>query len=184
MATTTLLTSEQFLAMPDEFDPSGTPTKDELIGGEIVRMPRPSLRHDMIKMNIIAALISYVDAHPQFAVKVLAEAAFIVTERDTFVPDASVIAKARLNLKDKYIAGPPNLAIEVVSPSETAIHLKTKVDTYLANGSRSVWTVFPDAKSVVVYSGNSMGEYKADQNIEDPFVPGFSVPVASFFELG
>ena len=49
---------------------------------------------------------------------------FIVTSDDTFVPDASVILKSRLNpRKNKYITGAPEIAIEVVSPTDTAIHL-------------------------------------------------------------
>jgi Uma2 family endonuclease len=179
MATTTLLTSEQYLALPDQFDQNGNCIKDELIGGEIVRMPRPSQLHDVIKMNIIEALVTYVRANRRLEIRVLAEAAFVVTEHDTFVPDACVITKSRLNpQEEKYIHRAPDLAIEVVSPTDTAIHLKSKVDTYLANGSPSVWAVFPDAKSVVVYSGDSMREFKGDQ-----LLPDFSVPVASFFDL-
>ena len=49
-------------------------------------------------------------------------------------------------------------------PDDTAKHLKRKVDAYLQGGSKSVWVVFPDAKSVEVYSGDSMREFKADQN--------------------
>jgi hypothetical protein len=39
MATTTLITSAEFLARPDEFDQNGNLVKEELIGGEIVQMP-------------------------------------------------------------------------------------------------------------------------------------------------
>ena len=42
MAATTLLTSDQFLAMPEEFDQHGNRIKDELIGGEVVKMPPAS----------------------------------------------------------------------------------------------------------------------------------------------
>ncbi len=110
--------------------------------------------------------------------------AFIVTSHDTFVPDASVILRSRLNpRKHKYNTGAPELAVEVVSPTDKAIHLKSKVDTYLAGGSRTVWVVFPDARSVMVHTADSVRELKADQKIEDPLLPGFSSPVSAFFEL-
>ena len=59
MPATALLTSEQYLALPDEFDKSGNHVKDELIGGEIVRMPPPSLVHDLIKNKINEVLLIY-----------------------------------------------------------------------------------------------------------------------------
>jgi Uma2 family endonuclease len=85
--------------------------------------------------------------------------------------------------KHKYIQGAPELAIEVVSPNESAAYLRIKTDACLSNGSRSVWIVFPEVRSVMVYSRDSIREFKADQLITDPLLPGFSTPVAAFFEL-
>jgi Uma2 family endonuclease len=79
--------------------------------------------------------------------------------------------------------GSPCLAIEVVSPSDTAKHLKRKVDAYLEAGSKSVWIVYPEARSVMIHTAGSVRELKADQPITDPLLPGFSTPVAAFFEL-
>jgi Uma2 family endonuclease len=184
MAATTLLTSEQFLAMPDQFDQSGNRIRQELIRGEVLIVPPPSQLHARININIIRALIAYIGANPQLGLQVFAEAPFVATGRDTLVPDASVVGKGRLRpMDEKYVTGGPDLAIEVVSPSETAQHLKSKVDAYLEGGSKSVWVVYPDAKSVEIYAGDSMREYKGDQKIEDPLLPDFSAPVLSFFDL-
>jgi Uma2 family endonuclease len=184
MPATALLTSEQYLALPDEFDKNGNHVKDELIGGEVVKVPPSSQLHNLIKINIIGVLVQYERAQQKLKVKVLAEMAFIVTPHDTFVPDASVILKSRLNpRKHKYITGGPEIAIEVVSPTDKATHLKSKVDSYLAGGSQTVWVVFPDARSVMVHTADSVRELKADQKIDDPLLPGFSTPVSAFFEL-
>ena|ERR1700680_912628 len=183
MATTTLLTSEQYLAMPDEFDQSGNRIKDELIGGEIVKMAPPSRVHDLIKNGINQLLILYLHARPDVKVVSLVEIGTEISKRDVFVPDVSVNRRDRLSGEGRIFQGTPDLAIEIVSPYDTAKHLKRKVDVYLLGGSKSVWVVYPDAKSVAIYSGDSMREYKGDQNIEDPLLPGFSAPVASFFEL-
>ncbi|HYL37051.1 MAG TPA: Uma2 family endonuclease [Bryobacteraceae bacterium] len=184
MATTALVTSEQYLALPDEFDQNGNRIKDELIGGEIVKMPPAFQLHHLVKMNILEALMKYLAAHPRLELRALSEMPFVVTEKDTLVPDASVITLRRLApRKDRYIHGSPELAIEVVSPSEKATHLKAKIDAYLANGSQSVWVVYPDARSVMVHASGSVRELKASQTIEDPLLPGFSVPVSAFFEL-
>jgi len=183
MATSTLLTSEQFLAMPDEFDQSGNQIRQELIRGEVLIVPPASHLHARININIIRALIADIGANPQLGLQVFAEAPFVATDRDTLVPDASVVGKGRLHpMDEKYVTCGPDLAIEVVS-YDTVKHLKSKVDAYLEGGSKSVWVVYPDAKSVAVYFGGSMREFKGDQSIVDPLLPGFSAPVASFFDL-
>jgi Uma2 family endonuclease len=122
MPATALLTSEQYLALPDEFDKNGNRVKDELIGGEVVRMPPASRVHDQ-------------------------------------------------------------LAIEVVSPQVKEKHFKRKVDSYLQGGSNTVWVVYPDTRSVMVHTSDSVRELKANQKIDDPLLPRFSTPVSAFFEL-
>ena len=184
MAATTLLTSDQFLALPEEFDQDGTGIGQELVCGEVIAVPPPSQKHDIIRSNILKALFAYILADSDRGLNVLAEAAYIVSGSSVLVPDASVVAVSRLHPNDdKYIPGAPELAIEGVSPTDRAIHLKNKIDSYLANGSQSVWVVFPDAKSVMVHRRDSVRELKANQAIEDPVLPGFSSSVAAFFEL-
>ena len=85
--------------------------------------------------------------------------------------------------KQRYTPGAPDLAIEVVSPSDTAAHLKSKVDIYLQGGAKTVWVVYPDARSVTIHSGDSVRELKGEQIIEDPMLPGFEAPVSRFFDL-
>ncbi len=183
MPATALLTSEQYLALPDEFDRNGNHVKDELIAGEIVKMPPPSRIHDLIKYRIHELLLVYLLAHKELDLKCLVEIGFEVSKYDTFVPDVCTIARKRLLGEERIIPGAPELAVEVVSPEDTVRHLKSKVDAYLANGSHSVWVVFPDARSVVIHTSSSMRELKGDQAIEDPLLPGFSTPVSGFFEL-
>ena len=183
MAATTLLTSEQYLALPDQFDQNGNRIKDELIGGEIVKVPPPSRIHGLIKNQIDQLLIFYLHDRPGLNFKSLVEIGTGISRLDVFVPDVSVIGRDRLGGEGRIFQGSPDLAIEIVSPYDTAKDLKRKVDAYLQGGSKSVWVVYPDAKSVAIYSGDSMREFKGDQNIEDSLLPGFSVPVASFFEL-
>ena len=183
MPATALLTSEQYLALPDEFDKNGNHVKDELIGGEIVRMPPPSLVHDLIKNRINELLFVYLLGNQQLALQCFVEMGAEVSKHDTFVPDVSVVSRKRLSAKDRILRGGPEMAIEVVSPTDKATHLKSKVDTYLAGGTRTVWVVYPEARSVMVHTPDSVRELKADQKIEDPLLPGFSTPVSAFFEL-
>jgi len=183
MPATALLTSEQYLALPDEFDKNGNHVKDELIGGEVVKVPPPSRIHDRIKNRVNRILIRYFDAHPQSLLDTLVEIGFQVSNHDTCVPDVSVIARNRLAGEERIIPGAPEIAIEVVSPDDTEKHLKSKIAAYLAGGSHTVWVIFPDAKSVMVHTSGSVRELKADQKIEDSLLPGFATPVSAFFEL-
>jgi Uma2 family endonuclease len=183
MAATTLLTSDQFLAMPEEFDQHGNRTKDELIGGEVVKMPPASLVHDLIKNRINELLIEYLRANPQLGLKTLVEIGAQVSDADAFIPDVSVVKRSRLSGATRVFQGSPDLAIEVVSPSDTAKNLERKVDAYLQGGAKSVWIIFPEARSVMVHTGESVSKLKADQSITDPLLPGFSSPVGAFFEL-
>jgi len=184
MSVTAVLTSDQFSALPDQFDKNGNRIRQELISGELVEMPPSFELHNVVKGNIVEVLITFVLAHPELGLKVISEMAFVVTRNDTFVPDASVICKACLSpRKQKYTPGAPEFAIEVVSPSDKATHLESKVDIYLQGGSKTVWVVSPDSRSVVIYSGDSSYELKSDQVIGDALLPGFSAPVSRFFDL-
>jgi len=183
MAATTLLTSDQFLALPEEFDQHGNRIKDELIGGEVVKMAFPSLPHDLIKNEINALLMQYLISNPQLGLKTLVEIGTHVSDYDAFMPDVSVVRRSRLFGETRVFQGAPDLAIEVVSPSDTAKHLERKVDAYLQSGAKSVWIVFPEARSVTVHTRESVRKLKADQSIDDPLLPGFSSPVSAFFEL-
>jgi Uma2 family endonuclease len=183
MPATALLTSEQYLALPDQYDNSGNRIKDELIAGEIVRMPPASHIHDLIKNRINELLIVYLLGRKELGLKSFVEMGAEVSKHDTFVPDVCVISRNQLSSEDRIFRGAPELAIEVVSPSDTAKHLKIKVDAYLTNGSKTVWVIYPDARSVMVNASDSVRELKADQQIENPFLPGFSTPVSAFFEL-
>jgi len=183
MAATTLLTSDQFLALPEEYDQHGNRIKDELIGGEVVRMAQPSYFHDRIKNRISRLLTRYLDAHPEITLDALVEIGAQVSEYDTYVPDVAVVRLGEQPLSARIYRGAPELAIEVVSPSDTAKHLERKVDAYLQGGAKSVWIVFPEARSVTVHTRESARKLKADQSITDPLLLGFSSTVAAFFEL-
>ena len=80
MAATTLLTSDQFLALPEEFDQHGNRIKDELIGGEVVKMAFRSLLHDLIKNQINAVLLRYLDSRPELGLRSLVEIGTYVSD--------------------------------------------------------------------------------------------------------
>ena len=150
MPATALLTSEQYLSLPEEFDQNGNRIKDELIAGEIVKMPPPSQKHDRIKNRINRLLNLYLDKNPELAVESLGEMGAEVSQRDVFVPDVSLVKLDRYS-DERIFRGSPELAIEVVSPSDTARVSKPRwIPTFKA-GANTVWVVFPESRSVTIY---------------------------------
>jgi Uma2 family endonuclease len=113
---------------------------------------------------------------------VLITTGFQVSKYDTFVvPDVSIVENKQLGRDVRITQGPPAIAIEVVAPTDKEVHLKNKIDAYRENGSKTVWVVYPSARSVMIYSADSIRELRGDQLIEDRLLPGFSVPVSDFF---
>ncbi len=184
MAATTLLTSDQFLAMPEEFDQHGNELRQELICGDVINMPPSSQTDAIIRSNVLEACLVYLSANDALGLKALSRVAFVVSANSVFVPDVSLLPLGRLNpSRQTYLQGAPDLAIEVIAPTDLEIHLRRKIGAYLDHGSRSVWVVYPDARSVMIYHSDSTREFKGDQHITDALLPGFSTPVAAFFEL-
>jgi Uma2 family endonuclease len=78
---------------------------------------------------------------------------------------------------DQHIEGAPDLAVEVVSPSDSAEDLRTKVRQYLAAGGHTVWIVYARSRIVEVFqAGGVIQELSGDQVLQAPeLLPGFSM---------
>ncbi len=78
----------------------------------------------------------------------------------------------------------PDLAIEVLSPSETASELQEKLDDYKAAGTALVWVVDPVRRTVMVVASDAPVEWLHEADVLEggDVVPGFSCPVAAIFE--
>jgi len=181
MATATVITSAQFLARPDEFDQNGNLIKEELIGGEIVKMAEPSTWHDVTKNNIGNALALHLAAHPELGFRSLIEIGFEVAPTDTFRPDVAVVRTKRLTQR-RLVQGSPEIAIAVISPTDTADKIREKIAAYLKHGANSVWIFYRDG-SVAVHTATGVRELKGDDRLENELLPGFSVPVSSLYFL-
>ena len=115
MAATALVTSEQYPAVRDEFDQHGNRIKEELIGGEIVKMPPASNRHDRLKNQISKLLTSLLDQNKQPGLESNVEIGTRVSAYDKFVPDVSVIKKSRFSDQQPIVQGPPEIAVALAS---------------------------------------------------------------------
>ena len=80
----------------------------------------------------------------------------------------------------------PDLAVEVVSPSNKAVEIVTKTEEYFRAGVRLVWVVFPEEQFVQVWdSSSSCRVVRVGQSLEGgDVVPGFQLSLAELFEDG
>ena len=175
--TTTLVTVQEFLALPE---PEGQ--RIELIGGEVISMGRGGAGHEWVKSNLIELLSAWTRENK--SLKLLSETTFVLDENNSPIPDVSLLARSRKPVKmTGWFQGAPDVAIEVVS-SEKASLLETKIELYLAHGSRSVWVVYPEQQVIWIYdsSGNAK-KSERHHTLEDPSVlPGFSTTVSAICE--
>ncbi len=92
-------------------------------------------------------------------------------------PDVAFVAKSKLphGPSDGHMRVPPDLAVEVVSPTDWWSELDAKVEEYLAAGVRSVWVVSPRTRIVHVYrAGNQVLRLREQDELTEPdILPGF-----------
>lgn len=176
--TGTLMTLEEFLRLPEEEG-----VKRELSEGVVVEERVARFQHELAKARLIRPLVVYLDAHPIGMVFV--EIQCVLPGGDSYEPDLGIVLSERFRDIDpqKPFQGAPDLAIEVVSSDEAA-HLWRKVRNYLRFGSRAVWVVYPEQKTVHLYRPGGIAlVLEIGQTLEEPdLLPGFQLPVASVFE--
>jgi Uma2 family endonuclease len=102
-------------------------------------------------------------------------------------PDVSFIRLGRLSLAqaaEGHCPVVPDLAVEVLSPNDTAYEVDAKVRLYLDAGVRLVWVVNPQQRTVEVHRPAGLGSILREQDelTGEEVVPGFSCRVGDFFQ--
>jgi Uma2 family endonuclease len=180
--TKTLVTAEELwqLAEPNS-------QTYELVEGELIEMTPPGGIHGHVALRVGRLLQAFVDSNHLGATMV--ETGFLLTTQPDTVrsPDVSFIAAEKIpagGLPDGYISGPPDLAIEVVSPNDTASMIQDKVQDYLIHGTQLVWVVYPQQRMVIVYHPDGTARTLGETNplSGEAAVPGFSCRVGDIFD--
>ena len=114
-------------------------------------------------------------------------AGFALADDTMRVPDVFVVAKSRVNpsakMKGGWLQVAPDLAIEVVSPNDSAADLDLKIHQYLESGTSSVWVVYPQTRRVMLYRGAEFrAELSESMELAEPdLLPGFRLTVREIF---
>ncbi|HTL31360.1 MAG TPA: Uma2 family endonuclease [Tepidisphaeraceae bacterium] len=181
MSTKTLISIAEF----DRLEPP-VELRYELDEGELLEMVKPRYQpHNRIVMKITGALLAYLGKNPIGEV-LTSDNLFVLGPNTKRIPDLSFMTTDRVRQiqPDKDIEGAPDLAIEVLSPSDTVTAMRRKVKQYFAAGSRAVWLVYPESREIEIRNTAAGPSRVLSENdtIEAPeLLPGFSAKVASFF---
>jgi len=154
----------------------------ELLEGDPIEVSSPTPRHQAIVFNILVALRQYL-ANGKGAA--FADIEFALSDLLRLRPDVCVLLaeKARQLDQDRIpVPGGPDIAIEVISPTERAAESHDKVRAYLRNGAAEAWQVFPKSRTVEIHKSTGSTTFDSTQNIASSLLPGFDIPTASFFE--
>jgi Uma2 family endonuclease len=158
----------------------------ELVRGRLVREPRPAPLHARVLARLCHLLEQHLERTDE--ARVFVDPGVILSRDPPTVrgPDLAVVRRERLPDRG-YPPGlwdlVPDMAVEVVSPSNTAMELQEKVLDYLEAGVRRVWVVDPSARTVTTYAGKGRVRlFSGNDVIEEPKVlPKLRLPLEQIF---
>ena len=139
--------------------------------------------HGEISINIILPLGLHVREN-QLGRLYTAETTFHLGDR-LVKPDVAFVSTDRLpENREQGSPIPPDLAVEVVSPTDKHYDVTKKALAYLKAGTRLVWVIEPVAKTVMVYRSETDFSLLTceDTLIGEDVVKGFACPVSQLFE--
>lgn len=155
----------------------------EYIKGELIPAPPTSIEHGDISMNLILPLTMYVREN-QLGRVYIPDTGFRVGER-VLMPDIAFLLNEHIpDDRSKASPVPPDLAVEVVSPTDIEYQIEEKVFAYLEAGTQLVWVLKPVSKTVTVYRSETDITLltRNDTLTGEKVVEGFSCQVAELFE--
>jgi Uma2 family endonuclease len=175
-------TDEAFMALPDDGQ------HYEIVNGELIDMGNSGALHGYIAIILSSALFAVVMAQKLGAL-FDSSTAFKMKNGNKRSPDISFFAKERLQELDHlpigFLDGAPDLAIEILSPTNTIEEIDSKLAEYFENGARLVWVINPNQHHVLVYRSAQEPDRllkSADFLDGEEVVPGFTLPVADLFQ--
>ena len=155
----------------------------EYIKGELIPIAPTSVEHGYISANLSSLLHLYVREN-QLGRVYTSDTGFQIGDR-FLIPDIAFISTDRLPAdRSKAFPVPPDLAVEIASPSDTFHRIQEKVFAYLDEGTQLVWMITPRAKTVTIYRSETEITLLTQNDIlsGQDVVEGFSCQVAELFE--
>ena len=175
------LTLDEYAALREPEDDHIT----ELVRGRVLREPRPGSTHGDVQVTLAYHLKRWAIANDA---KVYAESGFILSDDPATVrgPDVAVVQAPSPKewQPGGWIRGAPDVAVEVLSPSNSPSETHDKVIQYLEAGAHRVWIVDPVARTVMIYrpDGSAVLLHGDDTIDGEDVLAGFSLALAEIFD--
>lgn len=187
MATPHVQTESRLLTAEDLWE-IDEPGRVDLIRGELIVMPPSGGEHSEFGVNVIWLLWGHVRETGTGRVYG-ADAGFVLSRHPDIVvsPDAAFVAADRVPPPEErvtFLPLAPDLAIEIVSPSDRSGDVQAKVLEYLRAGTRLVLVIHPRPRTVTAYAPDDTARIyrEADEIDLNEVVPGFRLRVADIFQ--
>ncbi len=176
------LTYEEFRQLPDDGK------RYELIHGRVHLSPAPSTRHQFVSRNLHMSLGPFVEKN--HLGELLAAPLDVRLSEDTALqPDLVFVSSQRTEIiLENFIAGAPDLVVEILSPSTAAHDRATKLNLYAEAGVPEVWLMDPLARTVEVLKlhGNKYlvhAVFAGRQTLTSPQFPGWEITLDELFRF-
>ncbi len=158
----------------------------ELNKGVLVEMAPMGDIHGIVTNWLAYLITGFVAAHDLGEVTAAETGFELSKDPDTVrAPDIAFIASARLMpLTGKYYSIAPDLAVEVISPGDSASEINDKIQDYFGAGVRLVWLVYPRSETVHVFTAADQVHIHKTGDVLDggDVLPGFTLPVGNVFQ--
>jgi Uma2 family endonuclease len=172
---------EDFWELPEDGN------RYEIIDGKLYVTPAPATRHQIVSSRLEQALDRHI-APRRLGFVFHAPIAVILGPDRQVQPDVLFISRGRSKvITSKEVAGAPDLAVEIVSPSSKKTDRSIKAEAYADSGISWYWIVDPDQRTVEEYQ-LEIGKYhlvqawKETDVFEPKLFPGLSVPLEGLFD--
>lgn len=183
---------EKLYTVDDLWEFAHLPENDELrlelVEGVIYTMPPAGGEHGEVGGDLFGFIWTHVRQNKLGHVTA-AETGYVLFTNESGkptvrAPDVGYISYAKMpdRLPQTYIPLPPDLAVEVVSPHDTAEDIERKISDYLRAGVQMIVFAYPTSRTVNVYQGNTITRLSANDVIDfGDVLPGFLLPVSEIF---
>lgn len=159
----------------------------ELVRGEVIELSRPNRVHGKICANTTYKLESFTRKRKKGYV--VCNDTGVVLERDPDTvrgPDIGYYEDVQRfdDLPEKWGDTVPRLAVEVLSPNDTAQQITSKINDLLNNGVELIWVIDPETRTVTAYSRTGVQSLtEKDTLTGGDVLPGFRCKVADLFAM-
>lgn len=181
MAQTRSMTIEEFAAISE-------PGRFDLIRGELVRMPPTGGIHGEIATELTRHVANFVADH-RLGKVYIDETGFVLSVEPPIVlaPDLAFVRNDRLppiEERQSFLRLAPDLAVEIVSPSDRMSQVRAKVDEYLNANVPLLWVIEPRHRRATVYQPDQTPIMLSEHDTFDGMnvLPGFQLRVGTIFE--